>query len=229
MHLEKDLFQTFFTTRTISKFSRLSKKLTGMKYKTLSGKNRTSVSCYKAYSRCPKKNPSLPLKNVKLELIFLNPRGCLIVAMAVVGWIASISCWTSAGCHSVHHLESKSFAREAVFHLAACIVPTSSNARIPRRWWRWSWGSPTWVHTVANETRPENLIEDWTLNDLNCIWQKHRCMPAFAVDPVLRWFWVKALIGLWARVGMARGVGGMRQVVVVKVGVVRDVGLGESW
>ena len=162
-------------------------------------------------------------------LNFLNPRGCLIVAMAVVGWIASISGWTSAGCHSVHHLESKSFAREAVFHLAACIEPTSSNARIPRRRWRLSWGSPTWVHTVANETRPENLIEDWTFNDLNCIWQKHRCMPAFAVDPVLRWFWVKALIGLWARVGVAGGVGGMRQVVVVKVGVVREVGLEESW
>ena len=123
MHLEKDLFQTFFTTRTISKFSRLLKKLTGMKYKTLSGKNRTSVSCYKAYSRCPKKNPSLPLKNVKLELIFLNPRGCLIVAMAVVGWIASISCWTSAGCHFVHHLESKVLLERVFSTLQRALYP----------------------------------------------------------------------------------------------------------
>ena len=37
------------------------------------------------------------------------------------------------------------------------------------------------------------------------------------------------MIGLWARVGVAGGVGGMRQVVVVKVGVGRDVGLEESW
>jgi len=42
--------------------------------------------------------------------------------MAVMGWVASVSCWTGAGCYSVHHL-------------AVCIVAASPNARVPR--WRW--------------------------------------------------------------------------------------------